>query len=480
MPQKNGRKVVVTDMGDKRKMHAERKKENLEKNLPELFGAAASANNIFAQVSFLLRLYGFYESVADGERSLEGETAEIWDTVCHTVKENFSDGFDGEKREMAVRTLIGLRHAITAKMQVLTAYTDRFSIYEYMLNRVELRFEDNLACPEDDTAAREILQYIFMEKDNLLINVRIQQMLSQFPVRMSRGKFEDLVRAGFENYAGMDAASVDEFVYRIESAAGLYEPEGMEEYFPQLAESLAKMQKTEWKTMGEEEYQSTQELFLRTTKELAEITDQYYSLMELVNPLCAWLLNYPYASAESAARTEVFMPLLNEICGKALAKDFSPIPEDLEARMAETEGVLEELGPKLQQLQGIFSDFDAETEKIAEALMLEKQLAGIRSSALLLGNSLFAELDVKNSQKTADRTCLKEASDTLVNKLMAALCAQQTMQNRAMIAAVLSQLPVFFNSQKEVMDYVRASLASCHETAEKVAGIRLMKELMEA
>lgn len=467
-------------MGDKRKMHGERKRENLERSLPGLFEEAASANNNFAQVTFLMRLYGFYESIAEGERVLADETAEIWEIICRAVKENFFEGFDGEKREKTVRALIGLRRLITEKMQVLTAFTDRFSIYEYMLNRVELRFEDNLICPEDDLAAREILQYIFMEKDNLLVNTRIQQMLSQLPVRMSRGKFEDLVRAGFENYAGMDESAVEEFVYRIESAAGLYEPEGMEEYFPELTKGLAAMQKVDWKAIKQEDYQAAQELFLQATKQLEEITDQYYSLMELVNSLCAWLLNYPYASSESVARMQGFLPLLGAICEKALSGEFSPIPEREASLMVKTEGVLEELGLKLQKLQGVISGFDEETEKIVAALMLEKQLACMKSSELLLGNSLFVDLEQKSGQKTADRECLKTASDALVEKLLAAFAAQQTMQNRAMIAAVLSQLPVFFNSQKEVMDYVRASLAGCHETAEKAAGIRLMRELMEA
>lgn len=465
-------------MGDKRKTHGEKKKENLERELPTLFGTAASANNVFAGVSFLMQLYGFYEGVMEGEIELTGEAGEIWETICRVAKENFVDGFDGEKREEAVRIMMGLRRTVTAKMQVLTAYADRFSLYEYMLNRIEPRFKESFECPEDDAAAREILQYIFAEKDNMLINVRIQQMLSQLPVRMSRGKFEDLVRAGFENYMGMDTTALDEFVYRLESAAGLYEPEGMGD-FKNFAESLAILQGKDWKNMEEQEWREIQEHFAAAAAELDRTTNCYYSLMELINPLCAWLLNYPYASAESAAKLEVFMPLLQTICEGVLAKEGKVLPEPVAALIKETEGTLEKYGVELQRLKGIFSGFDAETEKMVAALMLEKQYTCIKSSALLLGNSLFVDLEAEGG-RTVDRACLKDAADVLTGKLLLALEQQQKMQNRAMIAAVLAQLPVFFNSHNEVMDYVRGSLAGCHETEEKAAGIALMRELMRA
>lgn len=451
----------------------------MEQNLPAFFEKASSVNHVFAGTSFLMQFYSFYESIADRERELKEETAAIWKTVCRIAKENLLDGFDGEKREEAVRTLMELRGTITAKMQVLTTYTDRFGLYEYMLNRIEPRFEERLALPDDDTAAREILQYIFMEKDNVLINTRIHQMLSQLPVRMSRGKFEDMVRAGFENYIGMDTEAVDDFVYRIESVAGLYEPEGMDVYFPELAQSLSVMQKTDWKGMNEETYRSTEEAFHQAAAAIAAETDAYYSLMELVNLLYAWLLNFPYASSEAAGRTEGLNPLLCAIVGQALTDAYEPIPEELTGLFVKTEGVLEELSPQLQRQQGILDEMDEETVKTASALMLEKQLVCLKISAVLLSGSLFADADTKNNAKTVDRAYLKKTSDTLVEKLLAAFGSQQTMQNRAMIAAVLSELPVFFNSQNEVMDYVRGSLAGCHETAEKVAGIRLMKRLME-
>lgn len=463
-------------MSDKRKEHEIRKKENFERGLSVFFQEAASVNNVYAGTSFLLQFYSFYESIVDGERELSGERLAIWQEINRIVRENFLSGFDGAKREEAVKKLFSLRGQITGKMQVLTTYTDRFSLYEYMLNRMEPRFENEVFLPEDDEAAREILRYIFMEKDNLLVNTRIQQMLSQLPVRMSRSKFEGLVRAGFENYVGMDTGAADDFVYRIVSVAGLYEPEGMKEYFPEFYNSLFVLRGKDWKTMEEADYKEAQELFSRTAGEVQALTDDYYLLMELVNSLYAWLLNYPYASVDATAQMDHFLPLLEEICRGELSEEKTIKSTSL---LDETEGVLEEFSLKLQKMQGTLSKMEEDVQKSAAALMLEKEYTCLRVSVLLLSGSLFAELEQKGQMQIADRAYLKTAADSLVEKLLAAFSTQPKILNRAMIAAVLGELPVFFNSQNEVMDYVRGSLSGCHETAEKVAGIRLMRKLME-
>ena len=76
-------------------------------------------------------------------------------------------------------------------------------------------------------------------------------------------------------------------------------------------------------------------------------------------------------------------------------------------------------------------------------------------SAFLMSGSLFADIEKEVQPQTADRAYLKQAADSLLDKLLTAFFAQPLLLNRARIAAVLKELPVFFNSQNDVMDYVR-------------------------
>ena len=472
---------MVIEMGDGRKAHGIRKKENFERELPVFFRDAASVNHVFVGTCFLMQVYSFYEGLADGERVVSGETLEIWQKVCSIAKENFLGEFDGARREEAVLALAGLRKEITAKMEVLTTYTDHFALYEYVLNRLEPRFEGELFLEEDDEAAREILRYIFLDKDNMLVNVRIQQMLSQLPVRMSRVKFEDLVRGAFEHYNGMDTGAVDAFVNRLLWVSGLYEPEGVNDYFPEFARALKAMEAVNLKQPQEEDYNKAQDVFTQTAKSLEVFTDNYYSLMEMVNLLYVWLLNYPYASKEAAEKTEWIVPLLRELCEKGLCGEagFDALSEECGALMKQSEGILEEYIPKLQRARTALSKIAKEEEQSIAALMLSEEYACLKTSALLMSGSLFADIEKEVQPQTADRVYLKQAADSLLDKLLTAFFAQPLLLNRARIAAVLKELPVFFNSQNDVMDYVRTSLAGCHEKAEKAASIRLMRKLME-
>ncbi len=73
-------------MGDGRKAHGIRKKENFERELPVFFRDAASVNHVFVGTCFLMQVYSFYEGLADGERVVSGETLEIWQKVCSIAK----------------------------------------------------------------------------------------------------------------------------------------------------------------------------------------------------------------------------------------------------------------------------------------------------------------------------------------------------------------------------------------------------------
>jgi len=91
----------------------------------------------------------------------------------------------------------------------------------------------------------------------------------------------------------------------------------------------------------------------------------------------------------------------------------------------------------------------------------------------LLSPSKYAELELitgKESKAVDEETVDKEYKK-LTDKLSAAFDSGDRNLNRARMASVLSMLPVFFNSRKEVMDYVRNSLASCNNIHEKNVAI---------
>ena len=164
---------------------------------------------------------------------------------------------------------------------------------------------------------------------------------------------------------------------------------------------------------------------------------------------------------------------------KSIIEDSIVILEDSNAAFAHTEGVLEDLLLELQKNQGVLEEIAPQIEKPAQSMMLGKQLSCLMISNVLLKDSLFIPLEKKESEGQSERQDLDQLSKDLCEKLLGAWSAQPRNLNRAMLAAVLAELPVFFGSQNDVMDYVRSSLAGCHDLAEKIGSVRLMKQLME-
>lgn len=458
-----------------------REGRNLEQNLPVFLSETASVNHVYAVTSFAMQYFSFYEALVDGDTVLMKELEPVWKNISRMVRENFFDSFDGELREKSIGELDQLRKEITAKMRVLTTYTDIFGLYEYVMNRLEPEFEERLADADNDAVAREILQYIFMEQDNVVINDRIHQMLSQLPVRMSRGKFCDLVKAGMEIYLESDRSSVEDFIYRVESAAGLYRPEGFEEYFPEIAAFYKEMAAADLKNMDAGAYERYSGILKKAVDLIVQATDNYYGIMEIVNLLYAWLLNFPYASVSALQMTEPLNRIIREVCSNVEEEHYENITEELVQEFEKAEGVLEEYSVTMQKLQGLLEEIGGNAEKEISALLLDKLYVCLLRSSGLLSGSLFVDLDrqIAAEEEKADRAFLDQRAEELSTKLLHALSEQQKPLNRAMIAAVLHELPVFFNSQNEVMDYVRGSLAGCHDLAEKTASVRLMKTLME-
>ena len=73
---------------------------------------------------------------------------------------------------------------------------------------------------------------------------------------------------------------------------------------------------------------------------------------------------------------------------------------------------------------------------------------------------------------------MQKAYTELCEKLKESFDNGDRSRNRAVMAAVLKELPVFFNSRTEVMNYVRESLSGCRDIYEKsIAVSRLMAKL---
>lgn len=127
--------------------------KDIERYLPAFLEECASFNQRYTGISFAMHYYNLYESLLEQLPVSNEEKRQILKELNEVIRENLLKPFDGELREAAVCKLHQMRLQIMKRMQILTAYTDRFLLYEYVLNRLEYKFEEKFQETEDETFA---------------------------------------------------------------------------------------------------------------------------------------------------------------------------------------------------------------------------------------------------------------------------------------------------------------------------------------
>ena len=130
------------------------------------------------------------------------------------------------------------------------------------------------------------------------------------------------------------------------------------------------------------------------------------------------------------------------------------------------------------------SDFAVETAlenmpKELEEEGLQDCYAALADVMKLQSGSDFVSL-IKDPEKLnvpdnsyADKTC-----ENIIAQLKESFTDMPQIVRRAVMSAVLSQLPVFFNNTDEICEYINLSLEQCNDAAEKMAVIEVMKMIM--
>ena len=69
--------------------------------------------------------------------------------------------------------------------------------------------------------------------------------------------------------------------------------------------------------------------------------------------------------------------------------------------------------------------------------------------------------------------------DKIITELSDMFGHVSTQVRRAVMATLLSQLPVFFNNTEEIQSYINVALMQCSDKAEQKATVEILKSIME-
>lgn len=464
---------------------------NREKNLPVYMEQSKRTYHQLAQLKLMMEYYMFYEMWEEGLNPYMKEAEEITGFVNNLIEKIYIGEISDEEAQTWLDKTHAMRKQIMEKMQVATSYVDMCIVFEYMLNRVQYRFQPVEEALDDDALAEKIIRFIFGVNDNMVVNENIRTMIGQLPVRMTKSRYFDLVRNSLSVYKDGDVSSLDGYLYMFRTSALLYKPKGMDEHFSQVASLVEELSELDYDGLTEEAYTLYSEKVQNAAGHLRDISDLYMCLQQMVNDLYTLLLNRNYRAYENDSKApemviEGIWRLLTENEGEFFADEKGntlTLNEEklafIENYLMHTEGAQEQLYEKSILLEAMQQELAESAGEELSALGLSEDMKELLLSSQLMSSSIFIDLDQGTGEQPVTAEYLKEQTDKLMQELENMFKEKGKQYRRAVMAATLEKMPVFFTSGKEVAEYVRTSLSMCTDASEKYTVQTLVDQLIE-
>lgn len=376
-----------------------------------------------------------------------------------------------QEEKLTVEEVDELRRSIQAQMEVIVAYTDSFRIYEYALNRAERRFITGLAAPlfTEEEFVSQLMGYLTSAGDAAVMNRRIQDIIAQLPVRFTRQKFYGMVREALSAYIGSDKRSLEDMMYLLKTSGMVGLSKEQRAYYPKLSELLSELENVSFKELTEPVWQKAQEQIRVAGEALFDISQHLQMAIEIVNDIYVICLSRADAMRDTSEEAHTWS-IIKELC-VLYRKKAHQIPEAVEEKLYLLEGLQESYYEKYQRMDSAPEYRDGEDASAYKSRCVEK----------LLSTSAFAELsEVQEQEQTVVSRDVDKAADDFAARLEPVFSACEKPVMRAIMATVLSNLPICFNSLDEIRDYVKNSLGSCTDRAERETCMELLQQLMES
>lgn len=453
---------------------------NLDNNLPAYTAMLAGQFNSYALVQSMMQYYVICEQYDEGFFK-EQEVIETVQFLHNMMEKLFMENEEGLS---LLSELDAERTKVIRKMEVLTNYTDQLMVYEYMLNRIEHKFDqpETESVEDDTTFAQQILQYIFAMKDNYIVGERLKEVVGQLPVRMARSRFYELVKNSISLYKGGDKESLEGYLYMLRTCAMLYKPEAEGMYFADWGTFIDKLKEADFEMLDGDGYRALSTELYKRAEDIRAASEVFVSLQELINSLYVYLLSEPKMNADTTvmwqADRECCRTIIAEICQQRKLGHKQDSMEQLTEQLNMLEGIPEKIMMNIQQLLGCFQLAQESYETQLVQLKLKETFADFEKAQSLLSTSVFVEFNERSEQLVSDEMAAYE-TEKLLDEFSGMFHENSIRFVRAVIANVLSRMPVFFTSGEEISEYIKASLEQCKDKAEKVASYELLKELME-
>ena len=449
-----------------------KKGKNLERSLSAFAKDLSAVYGSSAILNLSMNYANYF--VNSKEKETDRSFAGIGDKINALIKSTIVEGNVSKK---SIEEIESIREEVKAGVDAATAFLSAFENFNYVLSRKLPNKEYDGKEFDTDDEARKILTYIFEDDDNILINSKIQRVISELPIRYTKGKFFDIIETSVDRYAGAEKKALKAFAYMVRQAGMIYDLDNMQKLYPELADEFEYFKNFEFDKATKKQLLTESVKLNSTIARCSELTDDGILVMEVVNDLYAVLINWDSINKEDAELETEMITFTNE---SFVNEDRSL--EEFEAKVVEIftklEGKLEAVYEDLMSYEGTLFDVQSRFVKEASEYGYKDKYDDLYKCSILKQGSLFADLNDLEDTGLTETADLDKLKDTLKSEFDRIFNEVDRSVRRGIMAQVIGSVPVYFENRTEVMDYIRSSLASCNSREELVGTINAVTEII--
>ena len=456
-----------------------------EDNILKYQRLLGTAFNDYSTIKLSMNLFTLYERIADllDTESPDEDMMQVRDELeqyINTLSFSLRNVFVDKKPDASlISDITSIRDKITADMKLLTFYVDAYEIYEYILNRKEPKFRDE-ELTEIDSAqlAETMFDFVFAEDDKLLINTRIQDMIAQLPVRMTKSHFFDIISNSLMIYRGGEKKSVDGFIESIRDAALLDEPKGLSDRYASLYEFYKELRSVNYESIDKDTVSSLSDKISENSDKISAICSDYMMMTEVINDILVVL--YTEGLKDSSYLDDRYDTASTIISLIVTATDIYEASAGFDKLFVKLEGAQEDAYETLASLNANFDDLYNTYYEMYEG-DIQNAFDNLSKVDRLTSTSLFMDIESNGLSVVvdeADEIYINEEKNSLVEDFKAHFEKLGKSERRSVMAKVMSLMPVFFNTKQEIKEYFEYALSSCSDLAEMTACKELIDDLI--
>ncbi|NLL92950.1 MAG: hypothetical protein GX225_02225 [Clostridiales bacterium] len=455
------------------------KGKNLDLNLTKYGLEMMNIYNAYSKVRLAMNYYTCYEMVSN-KLNTKDTLSDIVTKISDIIHRGVLNTVTGDDYKDILAETESLRNQVIDIMKGLTSDADIFNLYEYILNRMEYRFKDSSHIMNEDKNAlpQSLISYILSDKDNVVMNTRICEIIRELPLRMTKSKFFELLHSGLEVYKDSPKKGLDDFLYMLRTVSTIDIDKNAFILSKDIENIFNDFKNANYSDLTEEKYDELHNKLEFVVGFIQANVNDYLMIAELINDVYVIILSSHYVEEQPLEHNST-EKIIATIYEKIQSKDALEEEIELEEYFIALEGLQEkyyrQFSTNEHVLEMILENYSLEVK----ILMLEEQFNSLKIISLLESGSTFIEFNNIRDESMADKAYVDEKFDELKADMEKMFKENNKLVNRAIMSHVLASLPIFFNNIDEIKTYIEDSISSCGDDAEITACTEIFHSLME-